>query len=63
MKSWTEEFHFCRKKINISTQCLQCDQKENKLAGVVNYPVVAEFYANKRLMDGRTQFVVSIFTL
>jgi hypothetical protein len=30
MKSWTEEFHFCRKKNNIYTQCLQCDQKENK---------------------------------
>jgi hypothetical protein len=36
----------------------QCDQKENKseqALQMIDY-VVAEFYANKRLMHGRRQF-------
>jgi hypothetical protein len=54
--SSSELFHFI----------IQCDQKENKseeaLQIIISH-VVAEFYANKRSMHGRRQFVVSNTTV
>jgi hypothetical protein len=44
---------------------IQSDQKENKSKQALQIlsHVVAEFYANKRLLHGRRQFVISNGTL
>jgi hypothetical protein len=41
---------------------VQSDQKENKSEQITGH-VVAQFYANKRSVHGRRQFVVSNATL
>jgi hypothetical protein len=51
--------------LNVTLVGIQSDQKENKSQQALQIigHVVAEFYANKRLMHGRRQFVVSSATL
>jgi hypothetical protein len=46
-------------------EVIQCDQEENKSEQALQVMghVVAEFYANKRSMHGRRQFVVSNATI
>jgi hypothetical protein len=49
----------------MSNDPVQCDQKESKSEQALQIigHVLAKFYANKRSMHGRRQFVVSNATL
>jgi hypothetical protein len=61
----TPSFVVINDKLKFSVHFIQCDQKENKSEQTLQIigHVVAEFYANKRSMHGRRQFVVSNATL